>query len=405
MKKFLLLILLIPLFAFSQTGKGWQSINSKFSFKDTTYFAKIIKFPSSVTMTGSDVANFKTAYGWGDHSGVYYAKADTGSVLLSRTRAASTYATKTGVVEDSDFSSNGIMKRTGSGTYSILTDNSTNWDLAVTKLNDTITLGDVALLIEDSTVSWPSIYQMNAALALKAPLASPTFTGGAVGLTNSTYTGTLYFGSKSTALSHSAGDEGYYNVFVGYNSGVNMSSGSYNVGVGDDIMTYTTIAVNNCALGYGSLHGITTTGTDNVGMGYNAGTSISTGDFNTAVGSGSAFNITTGLYNTAIGAQAGFTGNKNYGVFLGFKAGYYETGDNKLFIDNGPRTNEADGRIKALIYGVFDANTSNQAITFNALAVYLPYLPTYADNAAATGGGLTAGQVYKTSTGVLMIVY
>jgi len=32
-------------------------------------------------------------------------------------------------------------------------------------------------------------------------------------------------------------------------------------------------------------------------------------------------------------------------------------------------------------------------------------LPTYADNAAATAGGLTAGAFYKTSTGVLMVRY
>lgn len=32
-------------------------------------------------------------------------------------------------------------------------------------------------------------------------------------------------------------------------------------------------------------------------------------------------------------------------------------------------------------------------------------LSTYADNTAALAGGLVAGQFYKTSTGVLMVVY
>lgn len=32
-------------------------------------------------------------------------------------------------------------------------------------------------------------------------------------------------------------------------------------------------------------------------------------------------------------------------------------------------------------------------------------LPVYADNTAALAGGLTAGARYKTSTGVLMVVY
>lgn len=32
-------------------------------------------------------------------------------------------------------------------------------------------------------------------------------------------------------------------------------------------------------------------------------------------------------------------------------------------------------------------------------------IPTYADNTAALAGGLVAGQFYRTSTGILMIVY
>jgi hypothetical protein len=52
-------------------------------------------------------------------------------------------------------------------------------------------------------------------------------------------------------------------------------------------------------------------------------------------------------------------------VCIGYQAGYYETGTNKLFIDNQSRASEADGRVKALVYGVFDATVANQSITFN----------------------------------------
>jgi len=68
-----------------------------------------------------------------------------------------------------------------------------------------------------------------------------------------------------------------------------------------------------------------------------------------------------------IGEQAGYTnvsGNAN--VFLGFQAGYYETGSNKLFIDNQKRADEADARAKALIYGVFAPEVANQSLTVNA---------------------------------------
>ncbi len=41
----------------------------------------------------------------------------------------------------------------------------------------------------------------------------------------------------------------------------------------------------------------------------------------------------------------------------------------------------------------------------NTGIINIPSAPVYADNSAATSGGLVAGDVYRTSTGVLMIVY
>jgi len=35
----------------------------------------------------------------------------------------------------------------------------------------------------------------------------------------------------------------------------------------------------------------------------------------------------------------------------------------------------------------------------------IPDLPEHADNAAALGAGLTAGRLYRTATGVVMVVY
>ena len=110
--------------------------------------------------------------------------------------------------------------------------------------------------------------------------------------------------------------------------------------------------------------------------------------------------------NVCVGTRSGnaiTAGASN--VFLGYSSGYYETGSSKLMIDNAPRTDEADARTKALIYGIFDAATANQVFTVNAAKVRLPYLPTYADNAAALAGGLVAGDMYRTAVGVLMVTY
>ena len=60
-------------------------------------------------------ANWNTAFGWGDHS--------TAGYLTTQTSHAD-------VLVDGDFSSAGIMATNGSGTYSIVTDNSSNWNTA-----------------------------------------------------------------------------------------------------------------------------------------------------------------------------------------------------------------------------------------------------------------------------------
>ena len=69
-----------------------------------------------VTWTGGSSTNANTAYGWGDHSAAGY--------LTSETSHAD-------VVVDGDFASSGLMKRGSSaGSYSIVTDNSSNWNTA-----------------------------------------------------------------------------------------------------------------------------------------------------------------------------------------------------------------------------------------------------------------------------------
>ena len=62
--------------------------------------------------TSSDKTNWNTAYGWGNHASAGYLTS-LGTALV-----------------DADFTTNGLMKRTAAGTYTSITDNSTNWDAA-----------------------------------------------------------------------------------------------------------------------------------------------------------------------------------------------------------------------------------------------------------------------------------
>ena len=75
-----------------------------------------ITVAGSVTASAGNSTNWNTAYGWGDHS--------AGGYLTSETSHAD-------VVVDGDFTSTGLMKRgASSGAYSIITDNSSNWNTA-----------------------------------------------------------------------------------------------------------------------------------------------------------------------------------------------------------------------------------------------------------------------------------
>ncbi len=260
-------------------------------------------------------------------------------------------------------------------------------------------------------------------LGTKANVNLPSFTGGLMGFTaNATYPGTLYIGNAGGSLTHASGDEGYYNTAFGIGNQQINSSGYSNTSLGYEALRYNSTGASNTAIGRDVLRG-NQSSNHNTAMGYNAGAALTSGSgFNTFIGSSAGAYSQTGDDLVAVGAYAGrggtattkntsvgnyalFTGGGSYNVALGFQAGYYETGSNYLYIDNQKRTDQADARIKALIVGIFNANTSSQQVTLNAAIIYFPYLPTYADNAAAIAGGLTAGRVYKTSSGVLMIVY
>ncbi len=67
------------------------------------------------TITDAKVGQWDTAYGWGDHS--------TAGYLTSET-------SHTDVLVDGDFGTSGLMTTDGAGTYSITTNNSSNWDTA-----------------------------------------------------------------------------------------------------------------------------------------------------------------------------------------------------------------------------------------------------------------------------------
>ena len=95
---------------------GSDSFTSESGVAHSGFFSEELHNISGVGGLIANKSNWDTAYSWGDHS--------TAGYLTSETSHAD-------VVVDGDFGSEGLMKRGASGgSYSIVTDNSSNWNTA-----------------------------------------------------------------------------------------------------------------------------------------------------------------------------------------------------------------------------------------------------------------------------------
>ena len=144
--------------------------------------------------------------------------------------------------------------------------------------------------------------------------------------------------------------EGNCNSAMGGNTLLYNTTGEYNSAMGSDALLYNTIGGYNAALGGRALY-LNEEGNYNSTVGAFSLYGNTTGNSNTAIGYFADALNQEGSRNTVIGCEAG--GNmaahsKSGNVLIGYRAGYYETGDNRLYIANG----EADSN--TLIYGEFD---------------------------------------------------
>ena len=96
---------------FTYTPPDVSSFLTSFTETDPVFTAS-----AAAGIQSSNISNWDTAYGWGNHASAGYLTSET---------------SHSDVVVDGDFTSSGLMKRGGSsGTYSIVTDNSNNWNTA-----------------------------------------------------------------------------------------------------------------------------------------------------------------------------------------------------------------------------------------------------------------------------------
>lgn len=167
---------------------------------------------------------------------------------------------------------------------------------------------------------------------------------------------------ESTLFSNTTGGE---NVAMGAGTLYSNTTGNQNTAVGRNSMTTNSTGSSNTALGYLTLRENTSgdfntaigraslinnsTGTENSAVGVSSLFDNTTGQRNSAFGVLSSRSNTTGSNNTAIGYQSLYSnliGSNN--VAIGNQAGFYETGSDRLYIENSDA--DADN---ALIYGEF----------------------------------------------------
>jgi hypothetical protein len=147
---------------------------------------------------------------------------------------------------------------------------------------------------------------------------------------------------------------GNYTTAIGAYALASNSTGYWNTATGAEALYYNMTGRENAAFGMETLY-YNTTGDYNAAFGAYALMGNTSGDSNTAIGDMAGYRQQAGSNNTFIGAEAGM-GSVNYSasgnVMIGYQAGYYENGSNKLYIANSSGA--------PLIYG--DFSTGNVGI-------------------------------------------
>jgi hypothetical protein len=268
-------------------------------------------------------SRLNTAYGWGNHAGLYR--------LVSWTPSWGDVTGKPVLLEKADSTSNG-------GYYPFYKGNkliSSQW---ITSGSD--------IYYNTGNVSTTGTF--NSSNIETNGTSKTTRIGISSGLNEneSTIKRNIFIGYESGYTNTTGMD----NSFIGYNSGYSNSTGGSNNFIGHK-SGYTNDA-----------------GSQNDFVGYYSGYSNATGCYNAFFGTESGIANTTGFDNSFYGRQAGYsniTGSNN--IAIGSHAGSRITAkNNRLYINSIDRLNLAGDSTGSIIYGVQDATIANQILTVNA---------------------------------------
>lgn len=203
--------------------------------------------------------------------------------------------------------------------------------------------------------------------------------------TSTTTNKSVMIGSDLINNIGAASNEG--SVIIGKGSGVNgFGLGSDNVVIGTNAISggfnFSSITIGEGAYS-GRLWSVA------IGRSANSGSndsSVALGPNSTAAGSGSLAIM-----------RSSYAGGES-GIAIGYQA---NSGGAQYSIAIGRDASASHARSASIGYNVATVVTDHTHVN----RLYIKDCPVYADNAAALAAGLVAGQVYRTSTGTLMITY
>lgn len=156
-------------------------------------------------------------------------------------------------------------------------------------------------------------------------------------------------GDGNTAVGMQAlysSESGAYNVAIGYNAIVLNIDGVSNTGIGAFALDAATTGGQNVAIGRNAINE-NTDGWNNTVVGAYSLNSATTGSNNVSIGLASLYSALNTDRTVAIGVESGYFATGSDNVFIGYRAGSNEFNSNRLHIENS-------NTVTPLIYGEFD---------------------------------------------------
>ena len=184
------------------------------------------------------------------------------------------------------------------------------------------------------------------------------------------------------------------NIIIGNGAYIEGGNANNGVAIGTNAKTgrFNSIAIGNDAQ---------TAGGANIAVSIGSGTVA-----NTETGVAIGYNTSQSGYSVNIGYDGAANGYKAIGLMGRANANYsFAASGGEITTTGGIAI--GDGAYSSHTNGVvFGATVSSvAAATTHVNKLYIKNLDVYADNTTAVAGGLVAGQVYRTSLGILMITY